>query len=214
MNVKRFGPVAGAPGHGSSWALPALLLAGFVVRLALRRQRGLQDRRYHVRGLGDRAEPARVRDVLFDDRLRGLSAGLFLYPGRSRALLAAVLCRARSRATRCCALLVKLPAILADLGVGALLYAVVRRFAGAGLGFGAAALYLLNPATIYISALWGQVDSISGGARACSRSTLSSERWSFDSPFGLARTSSSMPSRSSQLGWIVLAWLCVSRIRC
>src|SRR5580698_2945149 len=59
--------------------------------------------------------------------------------------------------------LVKLPAILADLGVGALVYAIVRRFAGTGYALGAAALYLLNPATIYISALWGQVDSITGG---------------------------------------------------
>jgi len=59
--------------------------------------------------------------------------------------------------------LVKLPAILADLGVGALLYATVRRFASAYVALSAAALYLLNPATIYISAIWGQVDSISGG---------------------------------------------------
>src|SRR5580698_7751413 len=59
--------------------------------------------------------------------------------------------------------LVKVPAILADLGVGALVYAIVRRFAGTGCALGAAALYLLNPATIYISALWGQVDSITGG---------------------------------------------------
>ena len=43
------------------------------------------------------------------------------------------------------------------------LYAIVRRFAGAGIALGAAALYLLNPATIYISASWGQVDSIAGG---------------------------------------------------
>ena len=59
--------------------------------------------------------------------------------------------------------LVKLPAILADLGVGLLLFALVRRFAGAGTAFGVAAFYLFNPATIYISASWGQVDSISGG---------------------------------------------------
>ncbi|MGA8534418.1 MAG: glycosyltransferase 87 family protein, partial [Candidatus Tumulicola sp.] len=59
--------------------------------------------------------------------------------------------------------LVKLPAILADLGVGVLAYAVVRRFASAGMALGAAALYLLNPAVIYNSAAWGQVDAIAGG---------------------------------------------------
>ncbi len=60
-------------------------------------------------------------------------------------------------------MLVKLPAVFADLAVGVLLYALVRRFAGMRWGLGAAALYLFNPATIYISASWGQVDSISGG---------------------------------------------------
>jgi dolichyl-phosphate-mannose--protein O-mannosyl transferase len=60
-------------------------------------------------------------------------------------------------------LLMKLPAILADLGVGALLYAIARRFTSQGVALGIAAFYLLNPAIIYISALWGQVDSIAGG---------------------------------------------------
>jgi Gpi18-like mannosyltransferase/predicted membrane-bound dolichyl-phosphate-mannose-protein mannosyltransferase len=61
-------------------------------------------------------------------------------------------------------LLVKLPAILADIGIGALLFALARRFkASAPLAIGVASLYLFNPATIYISANWGQVDSIAGG---------------------------------------------------
>ncbi len=60
-------------------------------------------------------------------------------------------------------ILVKLPAVLADLGVGALIYAIGCRFARPAIAFGAAALYVLNPATIFISAKWGQVDSISGG---------------------------------------------------
>ena len=59
--------------------------------------------------------------------------------------------------------LVKLPAIFADLGVGALLYAVVRRFAAPAVALGAAALYIFNPAVIFVSALWGQVDSVSAG---------------------------------------------------
>jgi dolichyl-phosphate-mannose--protein O-mannosyl transferase len=59
--------------------------------------------------------------------------------------------------------LIKLPAILADLGVGVLLYAVVRRFASSAWALGASALYLLNPAVIFNSAAWGQVDSIAAG---------------------------------------------------
>ncbi len=58
------------------------------------------------------------------------------------------------------AILVKLPAILFDLGLGALIYAIARRFGSEKLALGAAALYLLNPAIIFVSALWGQVDSV------------------------------------------------------
>jgi dolichyl-phosphate-mannose--protein O-mannosyl transferase/Gpi18-like mannosyltransferase len=60
-------------------------------------------------------------------------------------------------------IVVKLPAVLADLGVGVLLYAIGRRFATQAVALGAAAIYLLNPATIMISADWGQVDSVAAG---------------------------------------------------
>ena len=59
--------------------------------------------------------------------------------------------------------LVKLPAVIMDLVDGALIYAIVRRFAGDRWALGAAALFILNPAMIFISAAWGQVDSISSG---------------------------------------------------
>ncbi len=59
--------------------------------------------------------------------------------------------------------MVKLPAILADLGVGVLLYAIARRFASTTIALGTAALYLLNPAIIFNSAIYGQVDSVSAG---------------------------------------------------
>jgi dolichyl-phosphate-mannose--protein O-mannosyl transferase/Gpi18-like mannosyltransferase len=58
---------------------------------------------------------------------------------------------------------VKLPAILADLGVGWLIYTVGRRFAAPAIALGAAAIYLLNPAAIMNSADWGQVDSVGAG---------------------------------------------------
>ncbi|HEY8298451.1 MAG TPA: phospholipid carrier-dependent glycosyltransferase, partial [Candidatus Baltobacteraceae bacterium] len=57
----------------------------------------------------------------------------------------------------------KLPAIAMDLVDGAVLYALVRRLAGVRWGLLAAALFVLNPATIFVSAVWGQVDAISGG---------------------------------------------------
>jgi dolichyl-phosphate-mannose--protein O-mannosyl transferase/Gpi18-like mannosyltransferase len=58
------------------------------------------------------------------------------------------------------AILIKLPAVLFDLAIGSLLYTLVRRFASAGMALIAAALFLLSPAAIFISALWGQVDSV------------------------------------------------------
>ncbi len=58
---------------------------------------------------------------------------------------------------------VKLPGIIMDLVDAALIYAVVRRFASVAWAFGAAALFALNPATIFISAYWGQVDSVAAG---------------------------------------------------
>jgi Gpi18-like mannosyltransferase len=59
--------------------------------------------------------------------------------------------------------LVKLPAVIMDLVDGALVFAIVRRFAPDRWALGAAALFILNPAMIFISAAWGQVDSIASG---------------------------------------------------
>ena len=91
--------------------------------------------------------------------------------------------------------LVKVPAVLADLGVGALVYAIVRRFAGTGYALGAAALYLLNPATIYISALWWTSRLDLRRPRLCSRDL-----------FALFR-SEDRPAQRSPAVWIVGAWL-------
>jgi Gpi18-like mannosyltransferase len=57
---------------------------------------------------------------------------------------------------------IKLPAILADLVDAYLVYVMVRRFASLAWAFGAAAFVAFNPAFIFISAYWGQVDSVAG----------------------------------------------------
>jgi Gpi18-like mannosyltransferase len=61
--------------------------------------------------------------------------------------------------------LIRLPGVLADMGVGALLYLAatqIERLRGrtSRLPLLAAGLWLLNPAVIYVSAVWGQVDSL------------------------------------------------------
>lgn len=56
--------------------------------------------------------------------------------------------------------LLKTPAILADVAIGAVLYLAGRRWLGERTGLVAAALYLFVPVTWYDSALWGQVDAV------------------------------------------------------
>ena len=56
--------------------------------------------------------------------------------------------------------LLKLPAILADLGIAALLYALASRWRPGRTGLVAAALFLFLPVSWYDSALWGQVDAV------------------------------------------------------
>ena len=57
-------------------------------------------------------------------------------------------------------LIIKLPAILADLGLGVLIYCIAETRMKRQNAFAAALLYVLNPAVILISACWGQVDSV------------------------------------------------------
>jgi 4-amino-4-deoxy-L-arabinose transferase-like glycosyltransferase len=56
---------------------------------------------------------------------------------------------------------IKLPSILMDLVDAALVFAIVRRYASLPWAFASAAVMALNPAAIYISSYWGQVDSVS-----------------------------------------------------
>jgi hypothetical protein len=58
---------------------------------------------------------------------------------------------------------VKLPGIIMDIVDAALIYAIVRRFASVAWAFAASAFFAFNPATIFISAYWGQVDSVAAG---------------------------------------------------
>lgn len=53
----------------------------------------------------------------------------------------------------------KLPAIFADLGTGWFLYKIIRERSGK-LPLLMASFYLFNPAVIYISSVWGQIESL------------------------------------------------------
>jgi hypothetical protein len=56
--------------------------------------------------------------------------------------------------------LLKLPPMLADLGIAALVYALGSRLRGPRVGLIAAALFLFLPVSWIDSALWGQVDAV------------------------------------------------------
>jgi len=73
--------------------------------------------------------------------------------------------------------LLKTPAILADVAIGAVLYVAGRRWLGARVGLFAAALYLFVPVTWYDSALWGQVDAV-GALVVLVSVVLLAEGWS------------------------------------
>ncbi len=69
--------------------------------------------------------------------------------------------------------LYKIPAILADMGTGYLIYHIVQSTKAKSLALLAAATYLFNPAIIANSTLWGQVDSFTAFFLLLSLSLLS-----------------------------------------
>lgn len=90
------------------------------------------------------------------------------------------------------AVLIKLPAVLFDLAIGSLLYTLVRRYASEGMALVASGLFLLSPAAIFISALWGQVDSVAAF-------------FALLAIYALLRSDDGTPARATT--WIVGAWL-------
>ena len=104
--------------------------------------------------------------------------------------------------------LIKLPGILADLGVAWVIFVIGSRFfgdrppvrwlgSGARIGVIGAAVYLFNPGTIFNSAVWGQMDSV-GPWSSCWGST----RWAAAGPRPPgSRPSSRSSSSSSSAGW-------------
>ncbi len=91
-------------------------------------------------------------------------------------------------------MLVKLPAIAMDIVNAWLIYRIAGRFASRGAALGAAMLYAFNPAAIYLSGYWGQVDSVSWGLVLAGLNLLLSAR--NDERFG---------ARKITCGWFALA---------
>jgi Gpi18-like mannosyltransferase len=184
---------APARAHLEAWGLSALLFVGLLVRLFFVNDEGFKtDINTYVAwalSLSAHGFASFYSSVGFADYPPGYFYVLAIVGGLWHAFFAS-----HDAGYAILRLLVKLPAILADLGVGLLLYAIARRFAGAAVAIGVAAFYLFNPATIYISASWGQVDSISGGLALLAI-------------YALLRSEDAAPQPRAHLAWIVLAWL-------
>lgn len=56
--------------------------------------------------------------------------------------------------------LIKLPGIIADIGISILIYRFVKKLKGELSAKVFASFFLFNPAIIYVSSVWGQLDSI------------------------------------------------------
>jgi len=56
--------------------------------------------------------------------------------------------------------IIKAPAVLADIGIGYLTYLIARRTWASGKAFLAVAIIAFNPAVWFVSAYWGQADSV------------------------------------------------------
>jgi Gpi18-like mannosyltransferase len=143
------------------WALPALLVLGFLVRMLFVHSSGFQTDISTFEAWAISAHDNGLANFYSKTGFADYPPGYFYILWLIGAIWAPM--RAHDPQYGLLALLVKLPAIFADLGVGALLFAVAKRFATPAVALGVAAFFLFNPATIFISADWGQVDSIAGG---------------------------------------------------
>ncbi|HEY5348453.1 MAG TPA: hypothetical protein VIJ64_01940, partial [Candidatus Lustribacter sp.] len=161
--------VAAAHTGARSWAWPlaAILVAGLVIRLLLLPSLG-----FHNDVSAFEAWTLTLKDnppwqfyakTTFADYPPGYFIVLWALGGIYAALGHLHVIGTNDSSYFALRLLVKLPALAMDLVDAVLIYAIVRRYAREAVALGAAALFVLNPATIYVSAYWGQVDSVSWG---------------------------------------------------
>jgi dolichyl-phosphate-mannose--protein O-mannosyl transferase len=150
-----------------AWPLIAILAAGFVVRLLLLPSLGFHNDIAAFEAwtltLQDNPPWQFYAKTSFADYSPGYFIVLWAISGIYTVLGHLHLINTNDPSYFALRLLVKVPALVMDLVDAALIYAIVRRYAREAVALGAAALFALNPATIYVSAYWGQIDSVSWG---------------------------------------------------
>lgn len=150
-----------------TWPLIAILAAGFIIRLAFLPSLG-----FHNDIAAFEAWTLTLKDnppwqfyakTSFADYPPGYFIVLWALGGIYSTLGHLHLINTNDPSYFALRIIVKLPALIMDLVDAALIYSIVRRFGREAIALGAAALFALNPATIYVSAYWGQIDSVSWG---------------------------------------------------
>jgi Gpi18-like mannosyltransferase len=148
-------------GSATSLALGGLLLAAFVIRLLFIGADGFKSdvSTFEAWALALAANP--LRDFFAKSSFADYPPGYFFvlwFVGHAyKALIHSDPDYAILKA------FVKLPAILMDLVCSYLIFRIVKRFASLAWAFAALAFFAFNPASIFISAYWGQVDSVAMG---------------------------------------------------
>jgi dolichyl-phosphate-mannose--protein O-mannosyl transferase len=149
--------------NSAAWTLAGLVAAGLVLRLALVPNEGfstdISTFQYWAMSLAEHGFGAFYASGSFAD----YPPGYFYILAVIGHVWEALFKTSDAGHYTVLKFLVKLPGIVADLCLGVLSFAIVRRFASAAWALGAAALVLLNPAIIFNSAAWGQVDSVAAG---------------------------------------------------
>jgi len=150
-----------------AWPLVAILAAGFIIRLVFLPSLGFHNDIASFEAwtltLKDNPPWQFYAKTSFADYPPGYFIVLWALAGMYSVLGHLHLINSGDSSYFALRVLVKLPALMMDLVAAALIYAIVRRYAREAIALGAAALFALNPATIYTSAYWGQVDSVSWG---------------------------------------------------
>jgi hypothetical protein len=149
-----------------SAALVLVLLAGLALRLVFVPVAGSRQDNLDFQRWGDSAVAEGLGGLYTRDALILNYPPAYLYPLALDGLLHRALAFRAGQPWPPDALdptffmLQKLNPIGADLGTAALLFWALRRRFGAGRALAGAAAYALNPALIYTSGYWGQVDGI------------------------------------------------------
>ncbi len=142
------------------WPLPAILGAGLVLRLAYLHAPGFPNDIAAFEAWALTLVAHGLSGFYSSTNFLDYPPGYFYILGAVGWLWAHVFGTAHDPGYVALSMLVKLPGVLFDLGLGVLIYNIARRFGSESFALGAAALYVINPAVIFVSAIWGQVDSI------------------------------------------------------